>query len=430
MSALPSSLTCSVPTTLLRPPPGAPELLHSESRDPFLSAHLTSSYDNPVFRRDIPAGQMPLVDFLGRLSRLGHSAFIERVLNELKAPAHSSLGGAVIADSRPIGGAFPLTGPDCIEDLSAGAFPSSVLERWARAMLETARLADGRSLASAPTINQAPRSTLNILTLNVWGVPGITNEPARRFGMIAERLRAGPWDVVNLQEMWDPRAEVIIQESGFPFVVREDRSSGLIGRSGLVTLSRLPVLESRAHTFVARGGIERVVSKGAMAVEIQQPGDGSILLVNTHLASPPELGSSILCSAARSREIRARQLTELQSWIGQIRRAQNSTLVVGDLNVDEKEPCYRTLSPALGTDLFRARLTNRNHPTDATEREGLTFDTDRNRWAKRTPPARLDYGFGTFRDPERIDIEVTREFVNRDEQVSDHFGVSLNLRFN
>jgi endonuclease/exonuclease/phosphatase family metal-dependent hydrolase len=248
--------------------------------------------------------------------------------------------------------------------------------------------------------------------------------------MIAERLRAGPWDVVNLQEMWDPRAEVIIQESGFPFVVREDRSSGLIGRSGLVTLSRYPVLESRAHTFVARGGIERVVSKGAMAVEIQQPGDGSILLVNTHLASPPELGSSILCSAARSREIRARQLTELQSWIGQIRRAQNGTLVVGDLNVDEKEPCYRSLSPALGTDLFRARLTNRNHPTDATEREGLTFDTDRNRWAKRTPPARLDYGFGTFNDPNRIDIEVTREFVNRDEQVSDHFGVSLNLRFN
>jgi endonuclease/exonuclease/phosphatase family metal-dependent hydrolase len=335
----------------------------------------------------------------------------------------------------PAQGLFPLTAPhklsfETIRNFSATA-SLELQQRWLRYILGLS-VFEGRPYPqNAPALsNKGSPSHLRLLSLNVWGVPGLSWSKSSRFPRIAKLLQQEHYDGVALQEMWDPASQIIPKQSGMPYTATCSRFPGLAARSGLVNLARHPLSDVQELTFSSRAGVECAVAKGAMATRILRDDGSVVLFVNTHLASPPELGSNLLCSSSRADAIRAEQILELGQWLRGIRNPGEDMIVLGDFNCPENSPHYQLLKEQFGYDLFRERLPF--HPSEDNwslngARAGLTFDPSTNAWARRTPSARLDYCFGSFSRPDLIDVAARRTCCRPGEIVSDHYGIEISI---
>jgi len=345
------------------------------------------------------------------------------------------LADVTLPDLMPEEGSVPLLGPHTFTPTTVHAFAidaaDHTITRWWK-KVESLLTLDGAPLCSAPPSYEQRNlsTTLKFLSLNVWGVPGLSKAKSIRFPRIAESLRSGRYDLVALQEMWDPASAEIITNSGMPYAATSSGYPGLTSRSGLVILSRLPLADIEELTFTSRGGIERVVSKGALAGRITKEDGSTVLVVNTHLVSPPERGSSLLCSTERSETIRESQIIALRNWLHQLRRPGEELIVLGDFNSPEQSRHYTLLRDTLGYDLFRERLplvTGNTSNSIPGSRLGLTFEPLTNPRARRTPAERLDYCFATFSRPELVDIAARRTHCTQDTFVSDHFGIEFSI---
>jgi len=167
-----------------------------------------------------------------------------------------------------------------------------------------------------PYSNKSP--VLSILTQNVWGVPGLTSNPRARFEALGDYLKTSNLDIVALQEMWDPRTRQILERANFPYNVTSPGFPGLALRAGLAICSRYPILSTHHLSFEHYGGVESAVRKGALAARILLPDGTTKLVVNTHLISPTEKLSYLLCSERRTVAIRTLQIKELSTWLGRI----------------------------------------------------------------------------------------------------------------
>jgi endonuclease/exonuclease/phosphatase family metal-dependent hydrolase len=335
----------------------------------------------------------------------------------------------------PAQGLFPLTAPhtlsfETIRNFSATA-SLELQQRWLRYILGLSVFEGHPYPQNAPALsNKGSPSHLRLLSLNVWGVPGLSWSKSARFPRIAKLLQQEHYDGVALQEMWDPASQIIPQQSGMPYQATCSRFPGLAARSGLVNLARYPLSDAQELTFSSKGGVECAVAKGAMATRITKEDGSTVLFANTHLASPPERGSSLLCSASRADAIRAEQILELGQWLRRIRNPGEDMLVLGDFNCPEDSLHYQLLKDQFGFDLFRERLPlhfSENGSLLSEGRSGFTFDPKTNPWARRTPSARLDYCFGSFSRPDFIDVAAKRTCCRPGEIVSDHYGIEISI---
>lgn len=154
---------------------------------------------------------------------------------------------------------------------------------------------------------------------------------------VQERLQAVPRalfesgaDGVMLQELMDERDRRFVIESTrdfLPFVAHDGGTSGGLRKgSGLVILSRHPILSSKFVPYTDAPWEEGLVmEKGVLRARIASP-VGTVCLHNTHAAA----GGIGHPEHARCDRIRARQLQELAATANV--SEDNLVLIGGDLN--------------------------------------------------------------------------------------------------
>ena len=212
-------------------------------------------------------------------------------------------------------------------------------------------------LAAAPAMAAEP---LSLLTYNVKGLPWpVAAGRGAALARIADRLRAlrsqgRQPHLVALQEAFTPDAKAIGRLAGYRYaafgpgrdevatpVRAADRAFAAAGSywageqegkradSGLAIFSDYPILAVRRIAYASCAGYDCLANKGAVAALIAVPGQGPVILVDTHLNSSTASGTS------RSRALYAyeRQIDAFTGFVAMLSRSSSPLLVAGDFNV-------------------------------------------------------------------------------------------------
>lgn len=351
-----------------------------------------------------------------------------KVLQRSGAPDSRQLLSARVPLDVPLKGVLPLSHclpltPSLLANLPATMSEAELTLFW------NSRCCPGdQTFLRLPSEGVFGKERFRVLTLNVWGVPGFTKRAAERFQQIGEELAQTGHDIVALQEMWDVRTQRILEVAQYPHHVASPDFPGLRGRGGIVILSKHPVMESHWHPFRNYGGVERTVEKGALLARIVLPSGREIVVVNTHLVSPPEKMSNLLLSDAGTKRLRRLQLGELATFIQQRTNPTDEVYILGDFNAPEESDEYRIACALLGDDILRARIPLSGGLESAPRSHKFyTFDPTLNRDATTFVASRLDYLFTRGVSKEVVALEATLFGANRRQVLSDHFGLSVTV---
>ena len=267
---------------------------------------------------------------------------------------------------------------------------------------------------------------LRVASLNIWALPfGLAPDATKRINAIAQHLPSIHADVIGIQEVWTPIARQTLvdggRNAGFKAIWHRPMS---FGGSGLLVLSKLPILESHFTPFSVRGSPERLDhsdyhgGKGFIRLVLETP-TGPIQVINTHLHA----------RYARSKEsdtyleVRAAQATQIALAIDEV---PGPVIAMGDFNLQEGEPEYRIL---LGLTGLRdaAVVTNQRQATISAENPYRRKQTG-------ASEERIDYVFarGGSKRGLRIDsiqriFDDSLEFDGREATYSDHAGIRVDL---
>jgi endonuclease/exonuclease/phosphatase family metal-dependent hydrolase len=131
--------------------------------------------------------------------------------------------------------------------------------------------------------------TLRIMSYNVWGAPFAGKKANQRIPEIARRLATLDADIVGLQEVFEGcfvrnQTKMILKGSRFPYYAKGPSAKFLIPcvNSGLVTLSRHPIVKTVRMSFDACKGFDCFSRKGILLTRIRVPNIGEVDVYNTH----------------------------------------------------------------------------------------------------------------------------------------------------
>lgn len=265
---------------------------------------------------------------------------------------------------------------------------------------------------------------LSLLTYNIWGLYPIAGGRARwRYKEIGKRL--APFDIIAIQEAWDKKTDAVVRNSDFPFISYGRRAHHLVGGSGLITLSRYPILETEFLRYQNCVGFDCLADKGVLRTRILLPDHTQIDVYNTHLNAGVHIGLDL------SDKVRERQLEQLSKWIES--RSQDLTaIIMGDTNSPEDSVNYDQMKQSFqALDLYR--LFHFSGP----EYLGYTWDAQENAWIPQLPewmmqPMRIDYiWLRGCKNPLLYDARVAfKENVKKGKPLSDHFAVHVEVGLN
>jgi endonuclease/exonuclease/phosphatase family metal-dependent hydrolase len=178
---------------------------------------------------------------------------------------------------------------------------------------------------------------LKLVTYNIWGLPSwMTGARSARYLPIARELEGLNPDVILLQEAWTAKARRAAPADGRWAIARAAGQHSFFQQSGLVTLSKYPILGGEFYPFSRAAWLDRFVNKGALKVTVQLPGRQVLNVWNVHLQ---ESGSP---------KIRRSQIRELVARVLGAEDGQIADLVGGDFNCTPQSPLYRELANSLG----------------------------------------------------------------------------------
>jgi sphingomyelin phosphodiesterase 2 len=262
---------------------------------------------------------------------------------------------------------------------------------------------------------------LRVLTLNAWGLPWpLSHEPDARMQAIGGRLASFEADVVAFQEIWAPSARRQLIAAGRRAGYTDAWSQpGSLGASGMLVLSRLPILESRFARFALCGFPQDVTrgdyyaGKGIAILTLETPA-GPVALLSTHLiAHYGYYGPDDTYLGHRIAEV-----VELADALAQI---DLPAIVVGDFNFSERNPEYEVLEGLTGLTDVAAALEWR----EVTIVPGPPYRENDN-----PPGVRIDYvftrdGVGRAAVPHTISrvLDETIEIEGQPAGYSDHAGL-------
>ena len=382
----------------------------------YISSIISSSFERP--RSEIS----DLSSLLFELSKTPHGKELVRELSEVLVERDvdpSSVPLSLEVQGRPAKASE-------IEGLSRSALLYCLTEALPKeGSLQLERATEGiREIETKDPVN------LDLLTYNVWGLPWLVGgRGLGRLEEIGKALRTRSFGVVVLQEMWSRKSRSIAEDSGFQYSVKLPGTYGLLGNSGLVTLSKFPIVQQSFKGFSKRAGIEHAVRKGVIHTRLEvQPGD-FVDLFNLHLVSPGE-GKKYHCpTQAGIQRVQRSQIGELREFVRERSASGIPQVFAGDFNIDEASPLYEREIKSFGVDAYKSY-----HPTSAltSGARGLTVDPENNYWAEnlKEDPGRLDYiflnGFSQNTILLRSEIEF-QEKLYKGKEGSDHYGVSAKL---
>jgi len=206
-------------------------------------------------------------------------------------------------------------------------------------------------------------ATIRVATFNVLGLPGALPRLADRAVEICRRLNASDIDVVNLQEVWGPRAFTALR-AGLPSYphIAWHRGIGARPAGGLVTFSRLPLdgvaFRSYRGTRPDAGHLgfrlRLAVNSMLQGVLITTLAGRRTVVANTHMTANKDGDWS---AGNRHHGMQRDQLRRLHAMVrraaggagqhstaGQQSTADEQTAVLtGDFNVASDSPLYPTI---------------------------------------------------------------------------------------
>lgn len=257
---------------------------------------------------------------------------------------------------------------------------------------------------------------LKVLTFNTWGVPFFSRDRAARMRAIGRALATMDVDVVLLQEVFYAADRRTLTQAGAAGGLAYSRyfDSGLVG-SGLLTLSRYPIVESSFLRFRLNGRPQDLIrsdyyaGKGVGRVRIETPA-GPVDAYNAHFIAPYlEWGPDRFAAHRVAQALEAGQYMAEQS-------ADAPAFLGCDLNCYPDDDTYRTLVAAGGLTQACA---------------GEDQSTERNGYATIHPPSRYDYIFARSCPTRTLAAQSTRIVLggepspnpDRVRGYSDHYGV-------
>jgi endonuclease/exonuclease/phosphatase family metal-dependent hydrolase len=286
----------------------------------------------------------------------------------------------------------------------------------------------------------------SLISFNVGALPGLCGyglPDNGRFSQIGGDLRREDASFVLLQEMWRKEADVIRQRAGYEHVAQGGlvRSSspgnyGLLGKSGLMILSKFPLTHVEEIPFPNPKGVEKLfVKKGILFARAQIPGFGYVDLFDVHTQScyPGFLRTIFPCDEEGSRRA---QLEFIREQVARRREPHVAlSIVAGDFNVLEGSEAYHSLLKQIGADVYRDRhpFHELSEPHLADRVNGYTFDPYNNPLAALTQhpedaPSRLDYGIASGTLAERGKLAFHGEVLfNGPQYTSDHAAARFRI---
>ncbi len=244
----------------------------------------------------------------------------------------------------------------------------------------------------ACTLHATPAATLDVATLNTWGLPRpFANDRRGRFPGISEFLEDSAFDLVGLQEVWDGARPLLqIPDLYLPNMGRGD--------SGLALATGLPLSGMQTLTFSGGSGTDRLKKKGVLSAVVEVPGAGSIQVLVTHLQSG---------DAPREARARSEQITELLTLL-----ESGPAVVMGDFNLYAENPIdIETVALLEGAGLW-----------DAAARVGVTDPTHPGEGE------RLDRIYARGADGVCLEPTAARVIDYGDVALSDHLPVQVRLQ--
>lgn len=243
-------------------------------------------------------------------------------------------------------------------------------------------------------------TTLDVLTLNLWGRNGPVDE---RMAALVRALRADRPDLVALQEVAGSgdatQAHQLAQALGYPHVhhVRSAR----IGRGEGLAVVCDPDGEQREPVYLPHG---RDAHHRALQIVDVTVGGHAVRLANTHLAWRLDVTD---LRTAQAEAIRS----SLAGWSGPM-------VLVGDLNDVPGSPPLSTLTePADGWDPLRDAY------AEANDDDPATFDTANPHMGHpELAGRRIDHVL-----VRGLEIRSARVVLTGEDAVSDHYGVRARL---
>jgi len=183
---------------------------------------------------------------------------------------------------------------------------------------------------------------LKLATFNVWGLPWwINGASSDRFVRIAGELDKLNPDFATLQEVWTRKAERSASLTTGWWIAKPAQSHSVFRRSGLVTLSRHPIVGGEFHPFRTARLPDMIVSKGALKTTIELESGLRVNLWNVHL----QAGES-----AADERARCQQVSELAACVNAADDGQVADIVSGDFNCEPGSPPYQRLRGNLGAE--------------------------------------------------------------------------------
>lgn len=256
------------------------------------------------------------------------------------------------------------------------------------------------------------------ISYNVWGLPQpLTTDPSRLedIARILPRLGA---DIVAFQETFTRRARVLARTREYRYVAWGNPAKGLRFSSGLLLLSKHPIVETRNILFEDCRGFDCWARKGAQFARIRIPGVGDIAVYNTHL------------NAAGSESVRVHQVAQIADLIRRTSRGL-PVILLGDMNYDPRSEADRALRSWSDLTDSHAAFARANPRLRRLDRDGFSYDYRRNRHLDSDGrPRRLDFAY--LRDEIGRRMTIVRSALTFDAPVagrflSDHFGVRTDL---
>lgn len=178
---------------------------------------------------------------------------------------------------------------------------------------------------------------LKLVTYNVWGLPSwMTGARAGRYPKIAQELERLDPDIILLQEAWTAKARQSAPASGRWAVARAAGQHTFFQQSGLVTLSKFPILGGHFYPFSRAAYPDRFVNKGALKVTVRLTGGRLLNVWNVHLQD------------GGSPEVRLSQVRELAARVQAADDGQVADLVGGDFNCAPESALCGELVTSLG----------------------------------------------------------------------------------
>ncbi|TNE95371.1 MAG: hypothetical protein EP326_15350, partial [Deltaproteobacteria bacterium] len=120
------------------------------------------------------------------------------------------------------------------------------------------------------------------LTYNIWGLPYPISKRLGRFELIQKKLPKFDADIIALQEAFTDKAKVTTKSKMYPFKAHGPSSSFLNLSSGLVIMSKHPIIKRKILKFNECQGFDCFANKGVLFVRVMIDGE-DLDVYSTHL---------------------------------------------------------------------------------------------------------------------------------------------------